>query len=140
MEQNRLILIVDDELGVRESLGMILKPIYYVHTAAGGEEALQCLQKEKIDLVTLDLKMPGLSGFEVLRAIKKNHPNIEAIVMTVYGTGEYAMEANQCGAEFIIKPFKIPDLLISLNKSLEKQSHTFRLRNFGLYNSLVVRN
>jgi DNA-binding NtrC family response regulator len=140
MEQNRSILIVDDEFGIRESLKMILKPIYYVHTAADGEEALQCLQKEKIDLVTLDLKMPGLSGFEVLREIKKNHPNIEAIVITAYGTVENAMEAIRCGAEFIIKPFNVPDLLLSLNKSLEKQSYNLKRRNFSLYNSLVVRN
>ena len=140
MEQSRSILIVDDELGVRESLKMILKPTYYVHTAADGEEALQCLQKEKIDLVTLDLKMPGLSGFEVLRAIKKNHPSIEVIIITAYGTGENAMEAIRSGAEFITKPFNVPDILISLNKSLEKQSYNLRLKNFGLYNSLVVRN
>jgi len=119
---------------------MILKPIYYVHTAAGGEEALQCLQKEKIDLVTLDLKMPGLSGFEVLREIKKNHSSIEVIIITAYGTGENAMEAIRSGAEFITKPFNVPDILISLNKSLEKQSYNLKLKNFGLYNSLVVRN
>jgi DNA-binding NtrC family response regulator len=140
MKQNRSILIVDDEFGVRESLKMILKPIYSVHTAADGKEALQCLQKEKIDLVTLDLKMPGLSGFEVLGEIKKNHPNIEAIVITAYGTGENAMEAIRCGAEFITKPFNVPDLLSSLNKSLEKQSYNLRRKNFSLYNSLVVRN
>jgi len=140
MGQKRSILIVDDELGVRESLKMILKPIYYVHTAAGGEEALQCLQKEKIDLVTLDLKMPGLSGFEVLREIKKNHSSIEVIIITAYGTGENAMEAIRSGAEFITKPFNVPDILISLNKSLEKQSYNLKLKNFGLYNSLVVRN
>ena len=140
MEQNRSILIVDDELGVRESLKMILKPIYYVHTAADGEEALQCLQKEKIDLVTLDLKMPGLSGFEVLREIKKNYPSIEVIIITAYGTGENAMETIRYGAEFITKPFNVPDILISLNKSLEKQSYNLKLNNFSLYNSLVVRN
>ena len=140
MEQNRSILIVDDELGVRESLKMILKPIYSVYTAADGEEALQCLQKEKIDLVTLDLKMPGLSGFEVLREIKKNYPSIEVIIITAYGTGENAMETIRYGAEFITKPFNVPDILISLNKSLKKRSDNLRLKNFGLYNSLVVLN
>jgi len=139
MEQNKSILIVDDEFGVRESLKMILKPIYHVHTAANGEEALRCIQKEKIDLVTLDLKMPGLSGFEVLREIKKNHPSIEAVIITAYGSGENAMEAVRYGAEFINKPFNVPDVLISLNKSLEKQSYNLKVKNFSLYNSLVVR-
>jgi DNA-binding NtrC family response regulator len=140
MGQNRSILIVDDEFGVRESLKMILKPIYHVHTAANGEEALQCIQKEKIDLVTLDLKMPGLSGMEVLREIKKNYPDIETIIITAYGSGESAMEAIRSGAEFITKPFNVPDILMSLNKSFEKQRHNLTLKNFSLYNSLVVRN
>ena len=140
MEQNRSILIVDDELGVRESLKMIFKPIYQVHTAANGEEALRSIQKEKIDLVTLDLKMPGLSGLEVLREIKKNHPFIGVIIITGYGSGENAMEAIRYGAEFITKPFNVPDILISLNKSFGKQTYNLRLKNFGLYNSLVVRN
>jgi DNA-binding NtrC family response regulator len=140
MEENKSILIVDDEFGVRESLKMILKPIYHVHTAANGEEALRCIQKERIDLVTLDLKMPGLSGFEVLREIKNIHPNIEAIIITAYGSGENAMEAIQYGAEFITKPFNVPDILISLNKSLEKQGFNLKRNNFSLYNSLVARN
>ena len=74
MAQKRSILIVDDEFGIRESLKMILKPIYQVHTAADGKEALRCMQKDKIDLVTLDLKMPGLSGIDVLRRSKKMIP------------------------------------------------------------------
>jgi len=139
MEENKSILIVDDEFGVRESLKMIFKPIYHVHTAASGEEALRCIQKEKIDLVTLDLKMPGLSGLEILREIKKDHPFIEVIIITGYGSGENAMEAIRCGAEFITKPFNVPDILISLNKSIEKQRYNSKLKNFGLYNSLVVR-
>ena len=140
MEENKSILIVDDEFGVRESLKMILKSIYVVHTAANGEEALQCIQKEKIDLVTLDLRMPGLSGLEVLREIKKNHPGIEAVIITAYGSRENAMEATRYGAEFIDKPFNVPDILISLNKSIEKQRYNLKLKNFGLYNSLVLRN
>ena len=54
------ILVVDDEVGPRESLRMILKPTYEVYTAANGQEALQFIRREKIDLVTLDLKMPGI--------------------------------------------------------------------------------
>ena len=66
MVQKKSILIVDDELSVRESLKMALKPTYQIYTAAEGTEALQSIQKDKIDLVALDLKMPGLSGFDVL--------------------------------------------------------------------------
>ncbi len=140
MEQNKSILIVDDELSARESVKMILKPIFQVYTAAGRKEALQFLQKEEIDFVILDLKMPGLSGFQVLETIRRNHPNIEAIIITAHVTMENATEATGYGAELITKPFNVPDLLIRLNKLLEKQSHKLRLRNFSLYNSLLVRN
>jgi DNA-binding NtrC family response regulator len=134
------ILIVDDELGVRESLKMILKPICRIHTAADGEEALQCIQKGKIDLVTLDLKMPGFSGIDVLRHIKENYPDIEVVVITAHNTAQNAQEATQYGAGgFITKPFNVPDLINSVNKSLERRSYNLRLKNFAQYNSLVIR-
>ena len=59
------ILIVDDEFGRRESLRMILKPLYEVYTASDGQEALRVISEREIDVVTLDLNMPGLSGIEV---------------------------------------------------------------------------
>jgi len=137
--QKRSILIVDDELGVRESLKMILKPNYQVHTATEGREALQSIQKNKIDLVALDLKMPGLSGIDVLRQIKKNDPDIEVIVITAHGTTQNIQEATQYGAgDFITKPFNVPDLINSINKSLERRSHNLRLKNFNRYTNLVI--
>ena len=130
---------MDDELGVRESLKMILKPNYQVHTATEGREALQSIQKNKIDLVALDLKMPGLSGIDVLRQIKKNDPDIEVIVITAHGTTQNIQEATQYGAgDFITKPFNVPDLINSINKSLERRSHNLRLKNFNRYTNLVI--
>jgi DNA-binding NtrC family response regulator len=138
--QERSILIVDDELGVRESLRMILKSRYEVHTAADGKEALQCIQKDKIDLVTLDLKMPGLSGIDVLREIKKKNADIEVVVITGYGSPQNLQEATRYGAgDFITKPFNMPDLINSVAKSFERQSYNQRLKNFARYNSLVKR-
>ena len=67
MISNGSILIVDDEVGPRESLRMILKPMYEVHTAENGQEAINFISQKKVDLVTLDLRMPGLSGIEVLQ-------------------------------------------------------------------------
>ncbi len=139
--QKRAILIVDDELGVRESLKMILMPGYQVHTAVNGEEALHSIQKDQIDLVALDLRMPGLPGIEVLRQIKKNDPDIEVIVITAYGTAEDAKEAVRNGAgDFITKPFNAADLVNSVNKSLERRSKNLRFKNFSRYNSAVIRN
>ncbi len=134
------ILIVDDELSVREALKMILKPICQVLTAADGKEALEVIRKGKIDLVTLDLKMPGLSGIEVLRKIKESHPDIEVLIVTAYSSAQTSKEANQYGADQIIpKPFSAPELIETVNKTLERRNSNLRMKNFSLYNSLVTR-
>jgi putative two-component system response regulator len=130
------ILVVDDELGPRESIRMILNKKYEVHTAASGQEALECLKNNKFDLITLDLRMPGLSGFEVLREIRKNHANMEVIVVTGYASPQNSEEVADYGVdEFITKPFDAPAIIGSVNRSLERR----RVKNFMQYNSLVVR-
>jgi len=140
MAQNKSILIVDDEFSVRESLRMILKPKYEVRTAADGREALQCIQKDEIDLVTLDLKMPGLSGIDVLKQIKRHNADIEVIVISAYGTQQNLQQAAHYGAGgFITKPFNPAELINSVTKSLERRGNNLRLKNFFRYNSLVIR-
>jgi len=140
MAQKRSVLIVDDELSVRESLCMILKPKYEVHTAADGREALECIEKDKIDVVTLDLKMPGLSGIDVLQEIKKKYADIEVVVITAYGTPQNLRDARRYGAAGIItKPFNAPDLINSVSRSIERRNYNLRLKNLKRYNSLVHR-
>jgi len=132
MAQKRSVLVVDDELGPRESLRMILKPIYDVHTAANGQEALQFINREKIDLVTLDLKMPGIPGLDVLREIKKHQEDIEVIVITGYGTLANAMEAIRCGAvDFISKPFNVADIVAVISRSFERRNLKEKVKNLG---------
>ena len=92
MAQQGSVLVVDDELGPRESLRMILQPLYEVKTASNGQEALQFLQEGKIDLITLDLKMPGLSGLDVLREIKKMKYSGEGWGLT--SDGKYLLMSN----------------------------------------------
>jgi putative two-component system response regulator len=139
MAQKRSILVVDDESGIRESIQMILQPKYEVYTAADGNEALQCIQKDKIDVVTLDLKMPGLSGIDVLKKIKQQNADIEVVVITGYGTPQNHQEAALHGAgDFITKPFDTSDLVNSISKSLERRAYNLRLKNFARYNSSVV--
>jgi putative two-component system response regulator len=130
MAQNGSVLIVDDEAGPRESLRLILKPTYEIYTAADGDEALRCIQEKEIDVVTLDLKMPGMSGFEVLRAIKKLKADIEVIIVTGYGTLKNAQEAIHFGAgDFISKPFNIPDIISIVNKSLMRRRYNLKINN-----------
>jgi len=136
------ILIVDDELGPRESLRMILEPIYDVHTVDNGQEALNFICREKVDLVTLDLKMPGLSGIDVLREIKKLQPDVEVIVITGYGTLSNAQEAIRFGAgDFISKPFNVADIIAIVSKSFERRTYNLKIKNLiqqikGLRSSL----
>jgi DNA-binding NtrC family response regulator len=130
MAQKGSILIVDDEVGPRESLRMILKPIYEIYTAANGDEALQLIQKENIDLVTLDLRMPGLSGIDVLREIKKIRADVEVIVITGYGTLTNAQEAIRFGAgDFISKPFNVADIIAIISKSFERRHYNMKIKN-----------
>ena len=124
------ILIVDDELGPRESLRVILKPIYEVHTAENGQEALNFISQKKVDLVTLDLKMPGPSGIDVLKEIKKLQPDIEVIIVTGYGTLPNAQDAICYGAgDFISKPFNVADIITIVGKAFERRSYNLKIKS-----------
>jgi DNA-binding NtrC family response regulator len=130
MNSEGSILIVDDEFSVRESLRMILKPFFSVYTASDGKEALKCIEEQKIDLITLDLRMPGLSGIETLREIKKISKDIDIIVITAYGSLENAEESIGYGVkDFITKPFNPADILYIVNKALESRNEKMKVRN-----------
>ena len=123
------VLVVDDELGPRESLRMILRPLYEVKTASNGQEAIQFLQQGKIDLITLDLKMPGLSGLEVLREIKKMNVDAAVIIITAYGTLTNAHEAIRYGAvDFISKPYNATDILAVVRRTVEQKQYNLRMK------------
>jgi len=103
-EGQATILVVDDEKGPRESLRMILRPTYEVLCARDGSEALEILRTKDIDLVTLDLNMPGIQGEEMMRTIRREFPHVELIVITGYGTLENAAEAVRYGvADYLQK-------------------------------------
>jgi PAS domain S-box-containing protein len=105
------ILVVDDELGPRESLRMLLKPSYQVETADTGRAALAELPRFHPDLVILDIKMPEMDGLEILRHIKRIDPSIEVIMITAYASLETVKLALTHGAfEYLIKPFSRQDL------------------------------
>jgi len=124
------ILVVDDELGPRESLRMILKPLYEVHTASGGQEAVGFIQNQDIDVVTLDLKMPGISGIDVLKEIKKFRPNTDVIIITGYGTLDNAQEAIRFGAgDLISKPFDVAEIISIVAKSFQRRSYILKIKS-----------
>jgi DNA-binding NtrC family response regulator len=130
MPNQETILVVDDEIGPRESLRVILSPLYQVYTAAAGEQALGFIHDNSVDLVTLDLNMPGRSGFGVLKAIKDFCSDIKAIVVTCYGNLGNAKEAIRLGAEdFIPKPFNVADITAIVEKSLERRRQNLKVKH-----------
>ena len=123
MEQKPSVLIVDDELGPREALRMILKPFFDVSTAASGKEALDHIQKEKADLITLDLKMPGLSGIDLLQELRKLGSDAAVIIITGHGTLTNIHDAIRYGAvDFVSKPFNVPDIIAIAQKSVAQRN------------------
>jgi two-component system, sensor histidine kinase and response regulator len=123
------ILVVDDELGPRESLKMILNPYYNVHVAERGVQAIDLLNKFPVDLVTLDLKMPGLTGINVLEKVKQRDPDIEAIIITGYGSLDTAIEGLRLGAfDYISKPFDVNHILSLVRRGLERRRAKAKLR------------
>ena len=123
------ILVVDDEMGPRESLKMILNPYYTVHVAERGGQAVEMLGKFPVDLVTLDLKMPGLSGIHVLEKLKEYDPDIEAIIITGYGSLDTAIEGLRLGAfDYISKPFDVNHILSLVRRGLERRNAKSKLR------------
>ncbi len=123
------ILVVDDEMGPRESLKMILNPYYNVHVAERGGQAIEMLAKLPVDLVTVDLKMPGFTGINVLEKLKEYDPDIEAIIITGYGSLDTAIEGLRLGAfDYISKPFDVNHILSLVRRGLERRSAKTKLR------------
>ena len=123
------ILIVDDEMGPRESLRMILKPHYNVYTAERGEQAVEILAEATIDLVTVDLKMPGIPGTKILEKVKQKDPSIEAIIITGYGSMDSAIEGLRLGAfDYISKPFDVNHVLDLIHRALERRNAKLKLK------------
>ena len=123
-------LVVDDENGPRQSLRMLLKEEYAVYMASGVASALKILEKESIDLVITDIRMPNRSGLELLREVKQRYPDVQVIILTGYGQLDTAMEAIEYGAfAYIEKPFDNEIMLAKIHAGLEKRRQEQDRRN-----------
>ena len=118
------LLVVDDERPNRVTLERLLsREGFTVVQCENGKEALEVVRQGEIDLVLTDLMMPGMSGLELLKAVRAIDPSIEVVVMTAYGKVEIAVEAMKEGAyDFLTKPLKRADLIRSVRKALERQA------------------
>ncbi|QNO15130.1 response regulator [Alkalicella caledoniensis] len=112
------ILVTDDQAGIRKLLVEILTPQGYdVHECADGVEALEFLNKNKVDLMLLDMKMPQMDGITTLKRINELKIDVKVIFMTAFGELKVTKDAERLGAlDYILKPFDIIQLLELVNK------------------------
>ena len=115
------ILVADDERSLRELLAIVLRREGYdVQLAESGDTALAALKRGPVDLLISDIKMPDMSGVEVLRAAKASDASLPAIMMTAYASTETAVEAMRLGAcDYLIKPFDLDELKLKVREKLD---------------------
>ena len=142
LEKTPFILVVDDEESMRDSCSKILKKDgFLADTAKDGSAGLEKIEKNKPDLVLIDLKMPGISGMEVLEKIKEIDPNIIPVVITGYSTVESAVEAMKKGAyDFLPKPFTPEELRIIIRRGLERRKLILETESLQKEKKLIEEN
>jgi len=125
------VLIVDDEMGPRESLRMILKPNCNVYCAEDGYEAIQILNEIEMDVITLDLKMPGISGIETLKQLRLIDSGVMIIIITGFGTLQSAVEAIHHGVyDYIAKPFNVKEIMGIIDKAVQQRRFHSKVSSF----------
>jgi len=122
-DERARVLIVEDEGSMREVLSMLLAGEgYSVVAAENGARGLELIEKDIFDLVITDIKMPGASGFDILKKAQEVSPETPVIMITAFGTVESAIEAMKLGAyDYINKPFKIDEIRIIVGNALDRR-------------------
>jgi two-component system NtrC family response regulator len=136
----RILFIDDDRAGCEVALFHLRKAGYEVIAASDGTEGLSLFNSSKFDLVVTDMKMPGISGIEVLRRVRKQAPGVPVLVITAFVNVDIAVEAMKEGAyDFIGKPFYRDQLLLSVEKALERQRLAEEVRDLRTRANAVTR-
>src|SRR5260370_17876037 len=121
-QKPKTVLIVDDDEGMRDTLTAILKRDYRVLRVSTGEAALPVLNREDVDLMLLDVRLPGISGFEVLRIVKENFSLVEVLMISAINEIETAVQAMKHGAyHYISKDFDYDQLRALVGNASERQ-------------------
>jgi len=125
------ILVIDDEKSILDLLSVVFeKEGYAVETSLSATRAVALMGNEDFDIIISDIKMPKMSGMELLRYVRKNRPDIPIVMITAYGTIKQAVEALKAGAmDYIVKPFDVEELKIIVAQGLEKK----RLKEENLF-------
>jgi len=117
------LLIVDDEEGPRQSLRAIFKDDYDLLLASDGPSAIELMQKHRVDVAVLDIRMAGMSGVDVLERIKYIDSSIEAVMMTAFETTETIRKALRLRAcDYLNKPFEVADMRAAVTRAMQRRS------------------
>jgi DNA-binding NtrC family response regulator len=117
------VLIIDDEKSLLDLLSVVFKKEGYgVRTALSAAKGFEVLDKDDIDLVVTDIKMPETDGMEVLKLVRENHPDVPVVMITAYGSINQAVEALKAGAlDYVVKPFDVEELKIIVGRGLAER-------------------
>jgi len=130
MKQQATVLVIDDGENMLKMMRNMLRGSFKVLTCSSGEEALRMFQKSPTDLVVTDIRMPDVTGMEVLRSVKDLSPDTEVVLMTAYGQVSQAVEALKAGAyNYVTKPFEPEEMILTLQKAMERKSLRERTEN-----------
>ena len=136
MDKMKMMLVDDEKRFLETTEKLLRKKNIETTTATSGEEALEKLSTHNIHVVILDVKMPGMDGIETLKAIKRQYPLVEVIMLTGHATVETAIEGMKSGAaDYLMKPVDINEIVEKANeafsgrKRLEEKIRVARMRN-----------
>ena len=124
MDEMRIMLVDDEEGFLSTTKNVLERKGINVTTAMSGSEALEKLTQEKIDVVILDVKMPGMDGVSALKAIKSRYSSVEVIMLTGHGTVESALEGLRSGAsDYLTKPIDIDELVAKAEEAFARRKY-----------------
>jgi two-component system NtrC family response regulator len=132
--KRRKVLVIDDDASLRRVMEMQLEEIGCdVIAVASGKEALGVLEEATLDLVITDLRIPGMSGMDILKSLRTDYPELTVIMVTAYGSVRTAVEAMKAGAyDYLTKPIDYDELTLVVNRALEHQQLLEEVRNLRL--------
>lgn len=139
MSEKIKLLIIDDEVDFLDAIAerLSLKG-FDVTKASSGADALAAAKTKTYDIALLDLKMPGLNGFEVLKILKKDHAYIEVIILTAHGSQDAAFDTSKTGAfDFLTKPYDFDELISKITEAYKERLRKKIDPDIDLFNKII---
>lgn len=133
------VLVVDDKESVLSLISALLEPDFRVETASSARLALERALHNDVDLVLADVRMPELSGFELLNVLKRDRPSIEVVLMSAYGGAESASEALRAGAaDYLSKPFDRSELRSKVERAIGRRAAPPKLSELSYKDAMAL--